>query len=165
MCKIHGCTEQNLPFDGNSLVADARESSDEKEWTELANHNGVTGGNRGQIVYQKQRKQRKFIGRAKLKLPGCEIRFPTHLTISSQKTELQRKIESGDILIGDILPPETLTKHSVDKHTRTIVETRITIQGRKMSLNYITKKVFNCHDKLGLLRITEIAQVPQLTTQ
>ena len=99
-----------------------------------------------------------------MKLPGGEIRFPTHLTISSQKTELQRKIESGDILIGDILPPETFTKYSVDKHTITIVETRITIQGRKLSVNDITK-VFNCHGKLGLLRITEIAQVPQLTTQ
>ena len=50
MCKIHCCTEQNLPFDGNSLVAEARELSDDKEWTELANHNGVAGGNRGQIV-------------------------------------------------------------------------------------------------------------------
>ena len=85
---------KNLPFMPNTPL----------NWTELANRYGVTGGNRGQTVKEylanrgvpaAQIKQRNLVCRAKLKLPGGEIGFPTHLTISAQKTELQIKIESG----------------------------------------------------------------------
>ena len=53
----------------------------------------MTGGNRGQIVKEylahrgvpaAQIKQRNLVCRAKLKLPGGKIGFPTHLTISPE---------------------------------------------------------------------------------
>ena len=174
--KIHGSTKENLRLDDDTILAETREWSEDEvvNWTELANRYGVTGGNRGQIVKEyltnrgvpaAQIKQWNLVRRAKLKLPGGEIGFPTHLTISAQKTELQIKIESGDILIGDILPPVQFIKYSIDRNTMSIVETQITIQGRKVPLYDIRKKVLKYHEKLGLLRITEITKIPQLATE
>lgn len=78
-------------------------------WTDLANCYGVVGGNKGQIVKEylvkkgvpaARKRQRNFIRRAQLELPGGEIRFPTHMTVQAQKAELHRKIQQGEILIA-----------------------------------------------------------------
>lgn len=174
--KIHGCSESNLPFDGTMLLAEASQWSEEKEvnWTELANCYGVTGGNRGQIVKEflaqkgipvAMTKQRQLVRKAKLKLPGGEISYPSRLTVSAQKTELQRKIDNGEILIGEILPPVQFIKFSLDKATKSIVETPVTVEGRKVPLYNIRTKVLKYHEKLGLMRITDQAQITQFTSE
>ena len=50
-------------------------------------------------------KKRQIIRRAKLRLPGGEITYPTHLTVAAQKNQLLAKIESGEIMIGELITP------------------------------------------------------------
>ena len=88
---------------------------------------------------------------AKLRLPGGEIAYPTHLTIAAQKSALFRKIKEGDLLI-ELMAPIRFTKFVVDKTTKAITETEITIHGRQISLHEIRSKLLREHEELGLTR-------------
>ena len=71
----------------------------------------------------------QVVRQAKLRLPGGEIAYPTHLTIAAQKSALLQKIEEGDLLIGELIAPIRFTKFVVDKTTKAITEAEITIHG------------------------------------
>ncbi len=173
--KSHGCSESKLPFDSRKLLDEASQWSEEEEvnWTKLAERYGVTSGNRGQVVKEylgkmgipvAQKQQRQFTRRAKLKLPGGEISHPCHLSVSAQKVLLQGKIDKGEILLGEILPPMQFIKFSVDSATRSIVETTISVHGRKVPLYDVRSKMLRYHEKLGLLRSTDMVQISTYTS-
>lgn len=67
--------------------------------------------------------------------------------------------------MGEILPPVQYIKFSVDKVTRSIVETPVTVQGRKVPLCDTRNRVLKYHEKLGLLRITSHTQITQFTSE
>lgn len=167
--KLHGFSENNLPFDSTKLFEEARQWSPDENinWTKLAERYGVTQGNRGQIVKEylakmdipvALKRQREITRRAKLRLPGGEISHPCHLSITAQKALLQDRIDSGEILLGEILPPVQYIKFSVDRTTHSIVETTIAVHGRKVSLHDVRSKMLKYHEKLGIVRSSDPAE-------
>ena len=155
----------NIPFDKDALLDEAKTWSDDQQvnWTQLAGRYGVTGFNRGQIVKEFLESQaipaamtkRQVVRRAKLRLPGGEITYPMHITITSQKSALLQKIEEGDILIGELIAPITFTKYVVNKTTKAITETEVTIHGRQISLSEIRSKLLREHEELGVTRYSD----------
>ena len=85
-----------------TLLVEAKTwTADEQiNWTQLAGRYEVTGPNRGQIVkeflelegIQAAMTKRQIIRRAKLRLPGGEVTYPTHMTIAAQKRTLLQKV-------------------------------------------------------------------------
>ena len=163
--RIHGTSLVNIPFDKDALLDEAKTWSDDQQvnWTQLAGRHRVTGFNRGQIVKEFLESQaipaaitkRQVVRRAKLRLPGGEITYPTHITITSQKSALLQKIEEGDILIGELIAPITFTKYVVNKTTKAITETEVTIHGRQISLSEIRSKLLREHEELGVTRYSD----------
>ena len=98
--------------------------------------------------------KRQITRRAKLRLPGGEVTYPTHMTIAAQKCTLLQKIE-GDILMGELIAPVTFKKFVVNKATKVITETEITIYGRQISISEIRKKLLGEHEKLGIVRASQ----------
>ena len=162
--RIHGTSPENVPFDKDALVDEAKTWSDDQQvnWTQLAGRYGVTGSNRGQKVKEFLETQeipaamikRQVVRRAKLRLPGREITYPTHKTVTAQKKTLLQKIEEGDILIGELIVPISFTKFVVDKSTKGITETVITLHGRQISLDEIRSKLLREHMELGVTRFS-----------
>ena len=89
-----------------------------------------------------------------MRLPGGEITYPTHITIAAQKSALLQKIEEGDILIGELIAPIRFTKYVVNKTTKAITETEVTIHGRQISLSEIRNKLLREHE-LGVTRYSD----------
>ena len=85
--KRHGFAKHNYPFDGEQLLTEA------KTWTKLGTDMQLTCAKRGQVVKEflaengipAALKKRKVVRPSKLKLPGGEVSFPVHTTISSVK--------------------------------------------------------------------------------
>lgn len=99
--------------------------------------------------------KRQITRRAKLRLPGGEVTYPTHMTIAAQRCTLLQKIKEGDILMGELIVPITFKKFVVNKSTKTITETEITIYGRQTSLSEIRNKLLGEHEKLGIVRASQ----------
>ena len=162
--RTHGSSPDNLGFDTDALLEEAKSWSDDQQvnWTELAKRYGVIGSNCGQVVKEFLHSQaipaamtkRHITRRAKLRLPGGEVTYPTHMTIADQKHTLLQKIREGDILIGELIAPIVLKKFVVNKSTKTISEAEITIHGRQISLNEIRSKLLREHKALGIARIS-----------
>ena len=131
-------------------------------WTQLAKRYGVEGDNAGQSVKEylasqsipAAMKKRQIIRRAKLRLPGGEITYPTHLTVAAQKNQLLAKIESGEIMIGELITPIIFTKFIADKTTKIITETTVTLHGRRISLTDIRTKLLKDQEQLGVVRLS-----------
>ena len=100
-------------------------------WTELAGRWGQTVKEflESQGVQAAMTKC-QVIRRVKLSLPGGEVTYPTHMTVAAQKRTLLQKIKEGDILMRELIAPITFKKIVVNKSTKTITETEITIHGR-----------------------------------
>lgn len=79
---MHG--KCNLPFDECTLLAEAGTWGENEQinWTKLAERYGVQGA----------MKKRKIVRRAKLRLPGGEISYPTHKTVTAQK-QFRKKLK------------------------------------------------------------------------
>ncbi len=99
-----------------------------------------------------------MVRRAKLKFPGGEISHPTHITVAAQKQEIQRKIACGEILIGKLIAPTQYTKYRVDKATKAIVETVVTVHGRQIPLAEIRHKMLKTHEEMGIVRASADAE-------
>jgi hypothetical protein len=97
--------------------------------------------------------KRQITRRAKLRLPGGEVTYPTHMTIAAQKCTLLQKINEGDILMGELIAP--VKKFVVNKSTKTITDTEITIHGRQISIRDIRSKLLVEYGKLGIIRVSQ----------
>lgn len=161
--RTHGYAQGNLPCDTDQLLNEARTWSENEKvnWTKLADRYGITGGNRGQTIKEflakneipaAKLKQREFVRRAKLKFPGGEISHPTHITVADQKREIQQKIFSGELLIGKLIAPTQYTKYRVDKATKAVVETVVTVHGRQIPLAEIRIQMLKTHEEMGIIR-------------
>ena len=164
--RIHGRSPENLHFDKETLLAEAKTWSEDEtiNWTHVATWYGVDGANSGQVIKEylqsqsipaAMKKRDNIIRRAKLRLPGGEITYPTHQTVKAQKSELLGKIENKQILIGELITPINFTKFTVDKTTKVINETTITMYGRRISLHDIRTKLLKDHEELGIMRLTD----------
>ena len=162
--RTHGRSPESLPCDKDALLDEARTWSDDQtvNWTQLAKRYGVEGDNAGQSVKEylasqsisAAMKKRQIIRRAKLRLPGGEITYPTHLTVAAQKNQLLAKIESGEIMIGELITPIIFTKYIADKTTKRITETTVTLHGRRISLTDIRTKLLKDQEQLGVVRLS-----------
>ena len=99
--------------------------------------------------------KRQITRRAKLRLRGGEVTYPTHMTVTAQKCTLLQKIKEGDILMGELIAPVTFKKFMVNKSTKTITETEIAIHGRQISRSEIRSKLLGEHEKLGIVRVSQ----------
>ena len=162
-----------LPFDINALLDEARTWSEDQtiNWTQLAKQYKVEGDNAGQVVKEylesqsipAAMKKRHVIRRAKLRLPGGEITYPTHLTVAAQKNQLLSKIENGEIMIGELITPIHFTKLVADKTTKIINETIVTLHGRRISLCDIRTKLLKDQEQLGVVRLTNQSEDDNLS--
>ena len=132
----------------------------------------MDGANSGQVIKEylqsqsipaAMKKRDNIIRRAKLRLPGGEITYPTHQTVETQKSELLGKIENKQILIGELITPINFTKFTVDKTTKVINETTITMYGRRISLHDIRTKLLKDHEELGIMRLTDPSEDDNLS--
>lgn len=121
--RTHGYALANMPCDTDQLLSEARAwgENERVNLTKLAERYGIISGNRGQRITEPKHdipaakeSQRQLIRRAKLKLPGGEISYPTHITVTAQKREIQEKMARGQILIGKLIAPTQYTKYRVD---------------------------------------------------
>jgi hypothetical protein len=59
--------------------------------------------------------------------------------------------------MGELIAPVTVTfkKFVVNKSTKTITDTEITIHGRQISMSEIRSKLLGEHEKLGIIRVSQ----------
>ena len=162
--KMHG-RRSDLPFDENALLIEAGTWGENEQinWTKLAERYGVQGGNRGQVIKEYlankgvpvANKKREIVRRAKLRLPGGEISYPTHKTVAAQKSTINQKIENKEILIGELIVPTQFMRFVVDKTTKMITKSMFTLHGRKISMLDIRTKMLREQEQAGIVRVCE----------
>ncbi len=160
--KVHGCAKEKIPFNGEQLLQEAKtwEPDVKINWSELGTKVGLTCANRGQVVKEylashgipAAQKKRPVIRRAKRKLPGGEISYPTHTTVSAVRKTLTEKIQAGDVNPGEQIAPREYLVFRFERKSRKIVENKVTLYGRKIALNDIRKKLLAKHHNMGILR-------------
>lgn len=65
------------------------------------------------------------------------------------RAEMVSRIEKGEILLGDLIEPKTFTKLKFDNGN--LVKERYEVHGRKIPLQAIRQRLFQEHQRLGIL--------------
>ena len=112
--KKHGCTNENLHIDKQSLLEEARtwEEGQVINWSELGTKYGLVEANRGQIIKeflaehgieaaQARQRSSRASRRSKKRLPGGTVSFPILAPVKQVKEKVKHRIESGEIFLGD----------------------------------------------------------------
>lgn len=67
------------------------------------------------------------------------------------KQEVQKQVENGKYLLGNLVEKKEYTKFTIDTGSN-LNKTSYTVFGRKIPLADIRKKLYNKHRQLGVLR-------------
>ena len=68
---------------------------------------------------------------------------------SHLKKDLLKKIETGEILIGELIQPKTYVRIKLEKGQ--LIKEVVEIHGRKLPLDEIRKRIFEEHKSLGIV--------------
>ena len=144
----HGCKSENLGINKDQLLQEAQswQPNQQVNWTQLGKKYGLTTPNCGKIIKEylaeqgipaacvdqcTQRAQR----RSKKQLPGGKVSIPMYQPVKKIKQQVQERIISGEICIGDEIVPTTHTRYIVQEGE--IREETIEVTARKIPLSEI----------------------------
>ena len=77
--------------------------------------------------------------------------YPTHTTVPSVKHILSEVIECGKICLGKQVAPREFTVFQLNRKNKTVIERKITFQGRMISLADSRKKILLKHHSIGVM--------------
>ena len=165
----HGCSSKSLPLDSlavERLLNEAKgwSPSEKVNWSQVACRYGLTSPNKGQIVKEFMEEQgipaasisqtpTRAPRRSKKKVQGGRLSIPMHRPLPLQRQNLQKKIASGKVSIGEEAVKSTYTQYTLDPVNLTVVEKNKDVFARKIPFLCIREKLLRQHEELGLIRI------------
>ena len=85
-----------------------------------------------------------------MNLPNLkDITLPAAVPLQTLKSKLNKKVLSGEYNIGQLIVPQALQKTSIKDNT--VVTEEFTVEGRKILLHDVRKKMF--HDRQNYMRL------------
>ena len=165
----HGCSSKNLPLDPlavERLLEEAKGwlSFEKVNWSQVASRYGLTSPNKGQIVKEfleeqgipaasTSRTPTRAPRRSKKKVQGGRLSIPMHRSLPLQRQNLQEKMASGKVSIGQEAVKSTYTQYALDSVNLTIVEKNKDVFARKIPFLCIREKLLRQHEELGLIHV------------
>ena len=133
-------------------------------WSQVTSRYGLTSPNKGQIVKEFLEEQgipaastsqtpMRAPHRSKKKVQGGRLSIPMHRPLPLQRQNLQEKMASGKVSIGQEAVKSTYTQYALDPVNLTIVEKNKDVFARKIPFLCIREKLLRQHEELGLIRI------------
>lgn len=185
--KHHGNFE-NYQFNKELFLHEVKQKQgDNINWSDMARNynvlcNGKTPLNGGQVLYEfakhnnihvntfnknkriSNRDYLKRIRRAKktILINKRKVPLPTPRSIKSMKTEIKKKLDTGELYIGIKVAHKQLLKTKIGQNGD-LNSQNINIHSRKIPLEYIRKESLHEAEKLGVLRTFTDEHYEQLT--
>ena len=135
-------------------------------FSDLARRYGITQKNTGNVTVKKflkdsgvdlrrfkQLRQRpKPTVRRKLnRMPGGEVSVPVPRTNTSLRSEIMKKIESGEYNMGEVVVPRKYKRVTLSPEGDIVME-EFTVSGRHIPLTDIRVQILKKHEQMGLVR-------------
>ena len=87
-------------------------------------------------------------------LGGSGISIPKPRTYEDIKKEINRKVESGEYMLGELVVPKKYKRLKIDDDG-SIIEEDFTVEARKIPINEIRERIYKEHVELGKQSIIE----------
>ena len=131
-------------------------------WSDVGSRYGLTQAKRGQLIKEylaeqsistamHEERSTRVPRRAKTKLPGGDISYPSPACTNVQKQIVKEKIAKGDIEVGKEIVKTSYTSYKTNKENE-IEKTVKEISARKIPLKQIRQRLLEKHKQKGLIR-------------
>lgn len=146
----------------DDLLAEANSWKPDEDinWSQLATKYGLTTKNRGQTfkeflaesevpAAQLSQRPTRAPRREKKKFKGGRTSVPMLPTARSEMEKLKKRIQDGDISVGDAIVPRECTQYKVTDDLKRTTETS-TVFARKIPLRDVRERLLKKHESQGL---------------
>ena len=164
-------------YDESTLISEVNAYPSDKNinWTEISRKyklrkvtDGSEFGNGGQVlkaylsskgvnVDRFQSSSTPIIRRKRKRGPGGEISFPTTATIKEVNETIKQRVNDGIYSVGELIVPKQSSKVTLTQDGQFKTEL-FQVEGRKIPLHDIRKKLLTKQEEIGILRAKQQAE-------